>query len=520
LTITSASSNSKSKKLRLRKARLERARRKAEFNERVFTDTDGRAIRNNWHHLDWFERMELHKYLLLPAAREHAKTEIGVKCNALYEIGADPNTRVLIISDIFQKAQDRTKLLREHIERNEAYRREFPGVRIVQKDGDNTFTVSRTAFLKEPTVTSTYAGGAISGGRFDRIICDDLVNLLKNSYNATQRKKLRQWFYRDVMNSLAKRGKLVVLGTPQHHEDLHADLELDPRFVVAKYPGVDEEDTGFGHLGYAARNATYGIEGNDALCLWPAMHSYETHMAKKAADLDTFLSQQQLQSVPPTGLVYRRPLVEAALQRGRDVAYDPSAAQFIGLDPGYGKRAAMLCIQETAGDRVEVYAEHSFTQLPDEDVADVVCEHAAEVGLEALFIDAEDPGLGAKIRRERDARGLAFAVVPVPFGKFKKLAIKATRWMLGANRMSWRAESTTVHTPGRTQVVPSLFRGEVKDYALREGSDDEPMKDNDHGPDALAAFMSKWVPAWLRATEQEEQERAPEPTVLGPMLRR
>lgn len=480
-----------------------RAALKAKFNEDCFLDTQGDPLRNSWHHLRWFDLIELHQYLLIKAAREHAKTEIGVKTNSLFEMAVDTNVRILIVSDIHEKAQDRTRLLRDHIERNEEYKRKYPHVRIAKKEGDHAFTLARRKILKEPTVTSTYAGGPIAGGRFDRIVCDDLVNLLRNSYTPQQRKKLRDWFYRDVMNSLTTGGKLLMLGTPQHHDDLHSDIEKDHRFHVVTYPGVDEEDTGFGHLGYSLENEKHGVYGDDAICLWPAMHSYSEHMARKEGDFDTYLSQQQLQSVPPTGLVYRRPLVEAAFERGKEVEYDPHAPQFIGLDPGYGQRAAMLCIQEKTGDRVELWREHSFTQMPDEKVSDTVIEHAIEFGLEALFVDAEDPGLAGKIRNDRDAAGLVFAVVPVPFNKFKRNSIKATRWLLTSGRIAWRGDRTIVHKPGRTTSEPSLFYEETRDYALKEGEDDVPMKGDDHGPDAWTAYASKHVKHWVKATNQQ-----------------
>lgn len=509
--------------MKRRKAALSRARAKAAFNEATFLDTNDNPITNNWHHNEWFELMEFHKYLLLPAAREHAKTEIGVKTNALFEMGVDHNIRILIVSDIHEKAKDRTRLLREHIEGNEEYQREFPGVKIVKKDGDHTFTVQRDRILKEPTVTSTYAGGAISGGRFDRIICDDLVNLIKNSYTAEQRAKLRSWFYRDVMNSLAAGGKLLMLGTPQHHEDLHVSVAQDNRFHVVSYPGVDEEDTGYGSLGFREKNERRGITGDDAACLWPAMHDYESHMARKEGDYDTFLSQQQLQAVPSTGLVYRRPLVEAAIQKGKSVGYDPSAAQFVGLDPGYAKRAAMLAIQERAGDRIDLWKEHSFTQMDDSEVTDVVAEHCLKYRVQTVYCDAEDPGLIATLKRKLQEKGARSKVVGVPFGKYKRLGIKATRWLLGQeDRVAWKAEETIEHVPGRSgeraRVVPSIFGAEVKDYALKEGEDDEPAKDQDHGPDAWTAYASKWIRPWLKATGQKISE-VEEPGAAGETLR-
>lgn len=493
-------------RLKRRRAALERARAKAAFNERVLKDPDGEPVRNNWHHLEWLELMELHPFILHEAAREHAKTELAVTGNILFEIGANPNVRILLISDVHQKSKSRCQLLREYIERSEEYRAEFPDVGIARKEGDEWFTVRRGAKVKEATLTSTYAGAPISGGRWDIILCDDLVNLLKNSLTPEQREKVRKWFYRDVMNSVAKGGRLGVFGTPQHDDDLHAALEEDDRFHVVKYPAVDTEEDGYGNLGYRGKNEARGVFGPDADCLWPTMHDRASHEAKKRNDPDIYAQQQQLQSVPPGGLVYPRPLTDAAFERGKDVEYDPDAPQFLGLDPGYGQRAALLAVQEKAGDRIEMWREYSFSQKDDDDIAKVVCEHSREHRVEMIFVDAEDPGLASAIARDLKAAGLKTRVKPVPFAKWKRLSIKATRWLLRVGRVSWKAADTIVYRPSGASSEPSIFRKEIRGYGLKPGTDDEAIKGDDHGPDAWTAYAAKWVKHWLRATNQEGGE--------------
>ena len=483
---------------------LERAADKALFNVEVFSDTKGRAIENNWHHLEWFKISEFHDWCLIEAAREHAKTEIFGKALPLYEIGQNPNVRILIISDVHPKAQARATVLREHIATNEAYRARFPDVKVVKKKGDEEFWVERDLILKEATVTSTYAGGPISGGRYDIVIVDDLVNFLENSTTPGKRKKLKRWWNDEVMSAVAEGGKVWVIGTRQHHEDLYETIKQDKRFHHRVYPAVDEEDTGYGHLGYAKKNASHGVdpESPDAVCLWPAMHSHEKLMAKKLVDLDSYKRQQQQLAIPETGLVFRRELVDRALQRGNAVGFDPHASQYAALDPGYGQRAAFLAIQERAGDRIDLWAEHSFTQVDDDGVSAVVVEHCINHNVETLYVDAADPGLIAMIIGKLDALDSPTEVTPVPFNRFKRLSIKASRWLLSGDRVAWKAETTTVHTPGRTTTVPSIFRGEVRDYALKDGTDDEPIKGSDHGPDAWTAYASSWIDAWEEATQR------------------
>lgn len=478
---------------------LLRARRKARLNELCFRNSDGTARVNNWHHTEWFDLAEQHKRLMIEAAREHAKTEIFVFSQPLLEIKNNPNIRILLISDVYEKSKERTRVLKAHITQNADYQAVPGEVRIARSRSDEEFTVARDFFwLKEPTVRSTYAFGPISGGRYDIIIADDLVNWAANSTTPEKRKKLRRWWSDEVLNSVTPDGAIWVIGTRQHHDDLYETIKRDSRFSTFTYPAIDER--------WVPKNTERGIEGYDQWCLWPEMHDWDTLVSKREADEDSFLRQQQQVAIPDTGLVYRRALVDAAFERGKSVVYDPTAAQYLAIDPGYGQRACMLAIQERSGDEVEVYKEHSFTQLDDDAQCQVILEHCQEVFPEAIFIDAADPGLASAIKRTLRDHGLKIPIQPVPFQKYKKLGIQAIRWLLSTKRIHFGVSSTTIHRPGRTYTDESLFRNEIRDYALKEGEDFEPMKGDDHGPDALCAYGAKWIIPWLRATGQEGTE--------------
>lgn len=425
----------------------------------------------------------------------------------------NPNIRILIVSATFDQAAQRTRVLKEHIERNEKYRQIFPEVEIVSKKADEQFTVSRDMILKEPTVLSTYAGGAIPGYRFDIVILDDLVNFLLNSTTHAKREKLHRWVADEVLNSVAKGGKVWVIGTRQHHNDEYERLKEDERFHSVTYPALDDEDL----LGYREKNEALerGITGDDLYCLWPEMHDYEALRQKQAANPDSFARQQQQIAIPETGLVYRRELVDAALGRGADVRPRRDAAQFLALDPGYAKRAALLAVQERSADRAELWGEFSFTQKSPDEVSEVIVDHCRTWSVRTVYIDAEDAGLAGTIVRDLENAGLSTEVVRVPFGKYKKLSIGATRWLLSLpDAVSWRAQITTVYRPGGVKVEKSIFRKEIRDYAFDPNNEEEVLKDQDHGPDAWAAYAYRWIDRWLDATEQRENREKPVDRVI------
>ncbi|MEJ7871706.1 MAG: hypothetical protein WKF67_05570 [Rubrobacteraceae bacterium] len=458
-------------------------------------DSKGQPITNPWFIEEWFYLTEKHDRLLVTASREHGKTSIMAVALPLIEMKLNRNIRILIISDVHQKSTERTRLLREHIETNRDYLRFAPAVEIERKTGDYEFTVKRDLILKEPTVRSTYAGGPISGSRWDLIILDDLATFQVNSFTAEQRNKLRRWYADEVLNSVARGGKIWVIGTTQHHNDLYEDIKRDPAFHTVSYPALDED----GLFGYAEKNAH--IKGKDAVCLWPEMHDFAELDAKREANPDSFMRQQMLIAIPETGLVFRRLLMDAALERGKSVSFEPKAAQVVALDPGWG-RASMLAIQERAGDRIDLWAEHSFTHIGPDEVAEVVAEHCVNHNVLVAFYDAADPGQGNLLGKALAKRGCTTRPQRVPFGEMKKLSIATTRWLLQSGRVAWGSQTTTVHTPGHVRVVPSIFREEVLDYALKEGEDYVTMKGSDHGPDAWTAYASRWIAAWAKANNE------------------
>lgn len=486
-----------------------RAEYKAWLNEKMFVDARGRPIKNPWHVKEWMYLAEQHDRLLIEASREHGKTSVLAVALPLIEMKLNRNIRILIVSDVHQKSTERARLLREHITSNAGYRRFGPEVKIQRKDGDFEFTIERDLILKEPTVRSTYAGGPISGSRWDVLILDDLATFQVNSFTGEQRKKLKRWYADEVLNSVAQGGKVWVIGTKQCHDDLYEDIKKDRSFHAVAYPALDEH----GDLGYAEKNS-HIEDPNDRMCLWPEMHNYEELDKKRDANPESFMRQQQLVAIPETGLVFRRPLMDAAFERGKSVVYSPHATQFVGIDPGYSQRASMLCIQERAGDRIDLWKEHSFTQMPPDDVAQVVAEHCVNHRVRVAFIDAEDAGFRASVRKALALRGYlsdrdhsahnpaGTRVQGVPFSKYKSHSITTTRWLLKSDRVAWGAPTTTVHMPGRVREVPSLFRQEMLDWALKEGEDFLTLKGGDHGPDAFIAYVSRWIQAWAQATDQ------------------
>ena len=109
-------------------------------------------------------------------------------------------------------------------------------------------------FAKEMWVTATgtavmprgagqqIRGILYRGFRPDLIIGDDLENA-ENVINEEQRKKLKEWFFADVMNSVdrsRKDWKIVVIGTVLHEDSLLVNLLEDPNWYSIRLELCDD----------------------------------------------------------------------------------------------------------------------------------------------------------------------------------------------------------------------------------------------------------------------------------------
>lgn len=81
------------------------------------------------------------------------------------------------------------------------------------------------------------------GRRPNWIIVDDLENA-EAVESEDRRKKLKQWFFADLMNSVdrgSNNWKIVVIGTLLHENSLLADLRKDPTWKVVEIPLCDDD---------------------------------------------------------------------------------------------------------------------------------------------------------------------------------------------------------------------------------------------------------------------------------------
>lgn len=212
--------------IKLRKARIALARKDpAEFNAYTLRDEEsGQPIENGPLHLEMHRLMSLHNRLAILAHLEAGKTSqlIG---RVLWELGHNPNLRVVIGSETDGKAVQILSQIKNYIENSAALRRVFPRLRRSPVISDpwtkHGITVARrSSGSKDPSVKVVGVGrGSVMGSRVDILILDDTLSF-RNSRTREQREQLHAWYQQNFASRLTRRARVWAVNTALDPEDL------------------------------------------------------------------------------------------------------------------------------------------------------------------------------------------------------------------------------------------------------------------------------------------------------------
>lgn len=232
------------------------------FQERSRESTDIMSqvlgFKNNWHHNLWYDILDNkvvqnddtgllewnctpkhNKKIMILAPRSHSKSTVFTVNYPLKEIVSNPNVRIVIVSNTAENAEAFLREIKAHIEREDNTKPvDFVSVhgvlvpRFQEKWTDKAIIVQRSDLrLKDPTVSAVGSGGSILSRRADIIICDDILNP-ENTRTPEQRAKVKSWFHEVLMPVLVPTGRLIVVGTLWHDQDLYSELMEDEDFDV------------------------------------------------------------------------------------------------------------------------------------------------------------------------------------------------------------------------------------------------------------------------------------------------
>ncbi|HEV3143093.1 MAG TPA: hypothetical protein VGZ47_04330 [Gemmataceae bacterium] len=207
-----------------RRARLD----PVEFAEFAFSDETGQPMRLAAVHRELQAFLGIAPRALVELPRDHGKT-VQVMIRLIWELGREPNLRVLVACGSGGLAVQRGRFLREAVSDNGRVRFIFPHLQPDRPWRVNTFRVKRSGSAVSPTVAVLGVGATATGARADLLVCDDMVDV-KALRSEVIREKVKQVFRENLINLLEPGGRAWLLFTPWHVGDLNAELKKSPAY--------------------------------------------------------------------------------------------------------------------------------------------------------------------------------------------------------------------------------------------------------------------------------------------------
>jgi len=180
------------------------------------------------------------------APRGHAKSTWLSIIYPIWKIVNDRDIKIIIVSDTGDQAEMFLRAIKDELEANECLIEDFGEFYNKPKSGSPNvwkacdITVVRHTRSKEPTIVCGGSGKRIVGRRADLIIVDDPLND-ENTDSERQRRKTLRWFRKTLTPILnPETGRIIVIGTRKHPDDLHAELGKNSRYRQFVFRAIED----------------------------------------------------------------------------------------------------------------------------------------------------------------------------------------------------------------------------------------------------------------------------------------
>jgi len=276
------------------------------------------------HHRKWMAAVEQYDRAVILAPIEHGKTTVLSVAFPLWVLGNNPNARIGLVSETHSQAARPLAAIREYIVQNQRLHQVFPWLKPAggarEKWTDSEILVERPSLEKDPSIIALGVLGPLLGARLDLAILDDTVGW-ENSLTAAQRGKLVDWFRSTLVGRIVAGGKVIVVGTPWHPEDLLHVLAGSGEYELLRDPALDDEGKP----------------------LWPEAWSVERleQRRREIGEIE-FSRQMLLRPVSDATSRFKAEWVERAFQSAKDMgavlvdSYSGPNRTFTGVDLGVG----------------------------------------------------------------------------------------------------------------------------------------------------------------------------------------
>ena len=201
----------------------------------------------NWHHVEWAYMCQLHRKLCVIAARDHGKSyffsmayliwmmyrfrpmksylKTGRKDLAISERG-------VLMTNEKSLANELMEIMKDVIENNSLLRE-----KLYPDSSSRNWAIERIKCKNGARLQTKSYGTKFRGRHPGYLVADDFLDD-SALYSADQRNKFINYFHSVIMNAVRKDGRVVVVGTPFHENDLYGDLKKKKNWRVFEYPSI------------------------------------------------------------------------------------------------------------------------------------------------------------------------------------------------------------------------------------------------------------------------------------------
>lgn len=200
-------------------------------------------------HETWHRLLSTHNRLCVWAHAEAGKTIAISVGRVLWELGRNPNLRIVVVSETDEKAEEIVSTIRRYIDESAELKVVFPNLRPArsrrgaragreEKWTDHRLTVERTSFARDPSIRACGVFGSIQGARADLVIVDDVCTW-RTARTKGQRKKLSAWFKQTIASRFTRRARVIFLNTAYHPDDLVHEYGKKQGYLARRFPMRD-----------------------------------------------------------------------------------------------------------------------------------------------------------------------------------------------------------------------------------------------------------------------------------------
>jgi len=222
-----------------------------------FTDEEGRPLWPAAHHWLWLSLLcnrDIKKVFIV-APPESAKTT-WILAYLGASIAFHPEWPRNMVAATGPTAEKRSLALRTLIE-SPTFRQTFPEI---QRAAGLSYETSSWSVAPDgqphpgrihPTLAAYGARGNITGSRAMEAVGDDILDE-ENTRTAYMREAIEIWAHRSFFSRVkARRGRIIMIGTAWHHDDLYSHLYDNAGWTVCHLPLLSETNEVWATIRYA-----------------------------------------------------------------------------------------------------------------------------------------------------------------------------------------------------------------------------------------------------------------------------